>query len=190
MKEVCMQNIQKFRRLYALKEVYRHCSVGNRKESVAEHTWSALMLADYILTKSKIAIDRVKVYELLLYHDIVEIEAGDIPIHHEEKRIHKQENERKAIVKLNKQLPKEVADKLAFLFEEFEAQQTPEAKFARAIDKLDATIHELDYKEDWKGWNEKMLRKYHDHAVSVFPETKKLFEKIVAYVKKNDYFRK
>jgi len=147
------------------------------------------MLADYMLTKSKMPMDRVKVYELLLYHDIVEIEAGDIPIHHEEKRIHKQENERKAILKLSEQLPKEVADKLASLFDEFEAQQTPEAKFARAIDKLDATIHELDYKEDWKGWNEEMLRKYHEYAMSAFPETKELFEEIVAYAKKNGYFK-
>ena len=183
-----MHDILRFRKLYELKKIYRHNSVEGRKESVAEHVWSALMLADYILTTSHLTLNRLRIYELLMYHDIVEIEAGDIPIHHEERRKNKQENEKKALAKLMKDLPKEIAEKLSILFDEFEQQKSPEAQFARAIDKLDATLHELDYKKDWEGWNEEMLRKYNEKATSAFPQTKALFEQLVSYAKKNNYF--
>src|SRR3989338_3585163 len=135
-----MNQINKMRKLYKLKEVYRYNSVQKRKESSAEHTWSALMLADYCLTRTKNNLNRLKVYELLMYHDIVEIETGDIPIHHEEKRNNKKQEEMKAANKLAQELPEEVGKKLQSLFTEFEENKTPEAKFARAIDKLDALI--------------------------------------------------
>ena len=185
-----MQEFTKIRTLYKLKSVYRYNSQENRKESVAEHTWSALMLADYILSKFSMKIDRLKVYELLMYHDIVEIETGDIPIHHEEKRKSKVENERKALKILKQKLPNEIAQKLEKLHEEFEESSAPEAKFARAIDKLDATIHELDYKDDWKGWDEAMLRKYHEKHMKEFPETQNIFEELVKLVKKKKYFQR
>src|SRR3989344_1132663 len=183
-----MDDLLKIRTIYKLKSVYRFNSQENRKESSAEHSWSAAMLADYILTKTNLKINRLKVYELLLYHDVVEIEAGDIPIHHEDKRKNKKENEAKAVKILRPQLPKEVAIKLEKLYNEFEENKTPESKFAHAIDTLDATIHELDYKKDWKGWNESMLRKYNEQYVSAFPETKEFFEELVKFVKKNSYF--
>lgn len=72
-----MDELQRIRKLYKLKSVYRDSSVGNRKESSAEHSWSCLMLADYFIEKMNLKIDRIKVYELLMYHDLVEIEAGD-----------------------------------------------------------------------------------------------------------------
>ena len=183
-------DLSKFRTLYKLKSVYRFNSQENRKESTAEHTWSTLMLADYILTIAKLKLDRLKVYELIMYHDIVEIEAGDIPIHHEEKRKNKTENERKALKTLKSKLPEEVAKKLEKFHKEFEESITPEAKFARAIDKLDATIHEMDYKDDWKGWNEAMLRRYNEKYMKEFSITEKIFEEIVVLVKKKEYFTK
>jgi putative hydrolase of HD superfamily len=62
-----------------LKSVYRLNSVDKRKESSAEHSWSCIVLADYILNKYKIDVDRLKVYELLMYHDLSEIHTGDFP---------------------------------------------------------------------------------------------------------------
>ena len=82
-----MEEINKLRRLYHLKHVDRFNSVLKRKESSAEHSWSCLILADYFLNLMKDRdIDRLKVYELLLYHDVVEIEAGDIGLLETEKR--------------------------------------------------------------------------------------------------------
>jgi len=183
-----MDELQRIRKLYKLKSVYRDSSVGNRKESSAEHSWSCLMLADYFIEKMNLKIDRIKVYELLMYHDLVEIEAGDTPIHHEHKRVLKKEMELKASEKLKEEIPKELKKKYAELFNEFEECKTKEAKFAKAIDKLDATIHEMDCKEDWKGWTEEMLRRYNDKIIGEFLEMKELNEKIIKILIKEGYF--
>ena len=190
-----VEAINKLRKLYELKQIYRANSVGNRKESSAEHSWSCAMLADFFLErmqKNNLApkIDRLKVYELLLYHDIVEIEAGDIPIHYEKKRIAKKENELKALAKLRKNLPSEIGSKLARLFHEFEDEATPEARFARAVDSFDSLVHELDYKADWKGWTEEMVRKYHGKKIAEYPEIKTYFEAFLKDIKNKGYFDK
>src|SRR3989338_9823875 len=127
-----MEDLQKLRKLYHLNNVERANTVKDRKESSAEHSWSCLILADYFLTKMQNHhLDRLKVYEMLMYHDVVEIEAGDIPIHHTERRKNKKENEKKALAKLKEQIPVELKNKFVSLFEEFEEEQTEEAKFAQ-----------------------------------------------------------
>jgi putative hydrolases of HD superfamily len=183
-----MIEINKLRKLYQLKNVERVGKVKERQESPAEHSWSSLILADYVINNFKIDIDRLKVFELLMYHDIVEIEAGDVAIHHEKERENKKEEEEKAFQILKKDFPLALKDKFEQLFNEFENQQTKEAKFAKAIDNFDALVHELDYKEDWKGWTEEMVRKYHGKAIDVVPELKELFEKLIDYCKDKGYF--
>ena len=160
-----------------------------RKESSAEHSWSCLILADYFLTTIKENnLDRLKVYELLMYHDVVEIESGDIPIHHEKKRENKTELELKAAHKLKESFPKEIKEKFIKLFIEFEEQKTQEARFAKAIDALDSLMHELDYKEDWKGWSEEQVRRYHGSYVKLFPELEDSFNKMLKYCDEQGYF--
>lgn len=75
-----MQTILQIKKLYELKHVLRDNHVRNRIESVAEHSRSALILADYFLSTLQLDVDRLRVYELLMYHDVVEIETGDIPV--------------------------------------------------------------------------------------------------------------
>ncbi len=183
-----MKSINQLRKLYHLKHVERMNSVLGRKESSAEHTWSCLILADYFLNQMNEKIDRLKVYELLLYHDVVEIEAGDIPIHHVKERENKKEKEQKAFEKVKKDFPPELKEKFTKLFKEFEEQKTKEAKFARAVDRLDALIHEMDYKEDWKGWTEKQVRKFYEEEIKDFPIIKEAFEKILKYVVEEGYY--
>jgi putative hydrolases of HD superfamily len=153
-----MEDIHKFRIFNKLKSVYRFNSVDDRKESSAEHSWSCLILADYFITKHKLSIDRLKIYELLMYHDVVEIETGDLPLHPDIARTDKKEKEKIAKKLLHDKLPEPLNDKFIELFTEFEEQNTKESRFAKAIDALEAEIHELDYKEDWKGWTEEFLR--------------------------------
>ena len=183
-----MEEITKLRKLYGLKKVYRANSVEKRKESSAEHSWSCLILADYFLNITDIKLDRLKVYELLMYHDVVEIEAGDTPLHKIEERKDQKEKELKALNKLKHEIPKELKAKFVKLVNEFEENKTKEAKFAQAIDKLDAEIHELDYKEDWKGWTEEFLRKEKEIYFKEFPKIREAFEKITNYLKENGYF--
>ena len=184
-----MEEINKLRRFYHLKNIDRQGSVGARKESSAEHSWSCLILADYFLTTIKNNnLDRLKVYELLMYHDVVEIESGDVPIHHEEKRKDKGKLELKAANKLKESFPNEMKNKFMRIFTEFEEQKTREANFAKAIDALDALMHFLDDKKAWKGWTEEQVRKYHGSYVELFPELKESFDKMLKFCKEEGYF--
>ncbi|MBU4502714.1 MAG: HD domain-containing protein, partial [Nanoarchaeota archaeon] len=97
-----MKDIMRFKKFNELKKIYRACSVEGRKESSAEHSWSCLMLADYFLTLMDTELDRVKVYELLMYHDLIEIYSGDTALDPSINRKGKQEREFKAMDKLKK----------------------------------------------------------------------------------------
>lgn len=183
-----MEDIQKFRLFNKLKSVYRHNSVNDRKESTAEHTWGSLILADFFLSKNDYGLDRLKVCELLMYHDVVEIETGDIPLHPNIPRADKLESEIQAAKILNEKLPEPLNKKFLELFNEFEEKTTKEARFAKAIDALEAVIHELDYKKDWKGWTKEFLIEKKAKLFDEFPEMKKVFDYLLKYVEENDYF--
>ncbi|MFW6024919.1 MAG: HD domain-containing protein [Candidatus Woesearchaeota archaeon] len=180
-----MEDIIDLKIINQLKSVYRASSVKNRKESSAEHTWSCLILADFFLEKTKKDIDKVKVYELLMYHDLVEIISGDYPLN--ENREGKKEKEKAASYKLKKLLPEPINNKFFKLFNEFEELQTIESKFAKAIDSIDAMIHELDYKKDWKGWTEDFLRSKKEKYFKEFPEIDKYFKYLLKHLKKEGY---
>jgi len=183
-----MEELMKIRKFYELKKVYRQNSVGRRKESSAEHTWSCLILADYFLNINKIKLDRLKVYELLMYHDVVEIYAGDTPIHKKEQKKSQKQRELDSLNKLKEEIPTQLKTKFINLVNEYEKNETNEAKFAKAIDKLDAEIHELDYKKDWKGWTENLLRELVQDYFTEFPELNQAFEAMIKYVKEKGYF--
>lgn len=185
-----IEEIQKYKLFNKLKSTYRFSSVENRKESSAEHSWGCLMLADFVLTKKDYGLNKLKVYELLMYHDVIEIEAGDTPLHPEMVQTGKQEKEKKAVEFLKKELPQVLISKFVNLFNEFEEQKTKEAKFAQAIDKLEAEIHEMDYKEDWKGWTPEFLIEKKSKYMEPFPELKELFYELIEYIKKEGYFQK
>lgn len=188
MRSAIIDMFEDLRRIYELKSVYRAASVDDRKESSAEHSWSCIMLADYFLNFER-SLDRLWVIELLLYHDLVEIETGDVPIHHEDERNGKAKEEKEAAQKLLEELPMGMGEKFDALFDEYQKQATPEARFAKGIDKLDALFHELDYKKDWEGWTEEMVRKYHGKAVQEFDCLNEAFEKILEYAKANGYLK-
>jgi putative hydrolases of HD superfamily len=183
-----MDDILRIKKFYELKNVDRYSSVKNRKESSAEHSWSCLVLADYFLSKTKRTLDRLHIYELLMYHDVVEIYAGDSPLHPDITIKKKRERELAAMKRVAKEIPKELKRKYVSLVSEFEENKTPEARFARAIDVLDAEIHEIDYKQDWKGFTEAFLRKNKEHYFEGNPELKEAFERIMVYLKENGYF--
>lgn len=182
-----MSDIQKLREIYKLKQVYRLNSVGNRKESSAEHTWSCLILAEYFLEQLP-ELNKSKVFELLLFHDLVEIESGDTQLLPGVSREEKVLKEKRAATSISKKLPKQFGRNYLEFFQEFEEAKTPEAKFAKAIDAFDAELHEMDYKKDWKGWTEEFLRKSKEKYFINFPTIKNAFEETTKYAKDNDYF--
>ncbi len=104
-------DLLKFKLINCLKNVYRAGSVDDRNESSAEHSWSCLLLADFFLQKMNLNIDKLKVYELLMYHDLVEIESGDT---HPQSKVSEEkqcEQELKGAKILRDSLPKEFGKK-------------------------------------------------------------------------------
>ena len=183
-----MEDLLKLTVINKLKSVYRANSVGNRKESSAEHSWSCLILADYFLTKLNIKLNKEKVYELLMYHDMVEIYAGDSALHPELEHVDKKEREEIAANELKKALPEAIANKYHNTFMEYEVAKTPEAKFAKAIDSFDAILHEYDYKVDWKGWSKQFVINKKEINFKEFPLLLDEFHKIINHLEKEGYF--
>ena len=166
-------------------------SVANRKESSAEHTWSCLILADYFIDKFNMNLDRLKVYELLIYHDMIEIEAGDTPLSLNQDLNEKKERETRALNKLIKELPDVIAKKLEKNFNEFEERKTREAKFAKAIDAFDPLVQVIDHKDDFKVWIKEETKKILNSKIKYFeefPEIRKFFDELILYFEENNYF--
>lgn len=131
-------------------------SDGKTRENDAEHAWHmavmAILLAEYANQK----IDLLKTVSMLLIHDLVEIDAGDTFAYDEEGKKTKAEREEKAADRLFHLLPEDQAEKLYGLWREFEAEETPEAKFARTMDNFQPAM--LNAVNDGKLWQERGIR--------------------------------
>jgi putative hydrolase of HD superfamily len=107
---------------------------GSRGETSAEHSWH-LALAALVLGEEQ-DLDLARVLGMLLVHDVVEVDAGDVPIYDLEARLAIAADEERAAVRLFGLLPDATGDRLHDLWREFEAAETREARFARALDRL------------------------------------------------------
>lgn len=121
-----------------LKGVLRQSRIadGSRRENSAEHSWHLAMFA-ILLADHAEGVDVFKVVRMLLIHDIVEIDAGDHPYHdeaHDWAAI--AQKEREAADRLFAIPPEPQGAALRALWDEFEAAETPEAKFAKALDRV------------------------------------------------------
>jgi putative hydrolase of HD superfamily len=109
---------------------------GSRPETSAEHSWhlalTAYVLRDY--AGSEVQIERV--IEMLVIHDVVEVEAGDVPIYDEAARAAVVDAEEQAAHKLFGMLPEPDAATYLAMWHEFEAGETADARFARALDRV------------------------------------------------------
>lgn len=117
---------------------------GSRRENSAEHSWHiclhALVLADQ--AGPGVSIDRV--IRMLLLHDIVEIDAGDAPIHGAVDHAAMAIKEAAAARRLFGLLPRDQGTDFLALWEEFEAAETPDAQFAKAIDRFQSPVINLE----------------------------------------------
>ncbi|MGM0844716.1 MAG: HD domain-containing protein [Bacillota bacterium] len=128
-----------------LKYELRHSWLSNgRRESVAEHTWRVSLMAVLITPKLSVEANMEKLLKMIIIHDLVEADAGDIPafdtLKSEKIRILKERNEIKAIEKIRDTLGGETGKEFYQLWMEFEEKTSVEAKIANALDKLEAQI--------------------------------------------------
>ncbi|MFD3445560.1 HD domain-containing protein [Microbacteriaceae bacterium 4G12] len=128
-----------------LKMELRHSWLSNgRQESVAEHTWRMSLMAILVEPYLENKIDMTKLLKMIIIHDLVEAEAGDIPafdtINDPSLKEQKRQREIEAIHNIRKTLPEELGVHLYHLWMEFEDKETYEAKVANALDKLEVQI--------------------------------------------------
>ncbi|WP_245475827.1 HD domain-containing protein [Mesorhizobium sp. M7A.F.Ca.US.006.01.1.1] len=128
-----------------LKQVDRQTKIvgERRRENAAEHSWHLAMFALVLGTRFA-RVDPSRVIAMLLIHDIVEIDAGDLPLHSRNVNLAaKQEREAAASQRIFGLLPPAEAGQLLCLWNEFEAGETENARFARALDRLQPLILNL-----------------------------------------------
>lgn len=137
-----------------LKYILRKTKLINsiRNENDAEHSWHLSLMAIVLAGHANFEIDLLKVVKMLLIHDIVEIDAGDTFIYDTQKNHENTEQERVAAQRIFGILPASQAEELITIWEEFEEQQTNEAKFARAMDRLEPLLQNTS--NNGGTWNE------------------------------------
>jgi putative hydrolases of HD superfamily len=129
----------------------------DRRENSAEHSWHAALLAMVLADHSNEPIDINRVIRMLIIHDIVEIDAGDTFIYDDAEKETQTVRETRAAQRLFGLLPGEQESLFRDLWQEFESAATPEAKFARAIDRFSAVLH--NYETRGRGWKENAVKR-------------------------------
>ena len=135
------------------KNIFRqtHLSGHGRNENDAEHAWHMAIMAYVLREYSNEKIDVAKVMLMCLIHDIVEIDAGDTYAYDAENLKTQTARENAAKERIFSLLPDEQKEELIALFDEFEAFETPESKFAHAMDNLQPLmLNNSNGGADWK----------------------------------------
>lgn len=157
---------------------------GNRKENDAEHSWHLALMAVLLKEYSNEEVDLAKVVPMVLIHDLVEIDAGDTYAYDEAGAATKRERETKAADRIFGMLPQDQCSWFRELWEEFEAYETPEAKFAHVLDNCQPLL--LNDASNGKSWAEHGVRKSqiykrNDHtsegSVEIWEYMKELIDK-------------
>ena len=136
------------------KQIFRQSYVtdGTRKENDAEHAWHMAIMTFLLSEYANEEIDVLKTIRMILIHDIVEIDAGDTYAYDDSAKATQREREERAANRLFGLLPEDQAKDLRSLWDEFEAGETKEAKFARTMDNVQPLL--LNDATGGKAWEE------------------------------------
>lgn len=137
-----LQQIEFIREIDKLKYIFRKTKLINsdRPENDAEHSWHLAVMAIVLAEHSNEPVDLAKVMKMVLIHDIVEIDSGDVFAYDTVKSHDNFDEELKAAKRIFGILPNEQAEEFINIWIEFEEMKTPESKFARALDRLEPLL--------------------------------------------------
>ena len=130
-----------------------HLSRHGRRENDAEHAWHMAVMAYLLREYANEPVDMARVLVMCLIHDIVEIEAGDTYAYDTENLKTQKAREDAAKETLYGRLPEDQKAELIALFDEFEAGETADARFARAMDNLQPLL--LNHSNGGEDWRER-----------------------------------
>jgi putative hydrolases of HD superfamily len=114
---------------------------SSRRENSAEHSWHLAMMAMLLSEYAAGPVDVVHAMKMVLVHDIVEVDAGDVFAYDAAGNVGKVDREKLAAERIFGLLPEEQGRELRELWEEFEARETTEAKYANALDRLQPLLN-------------------------------------------------
>ncbi|BCN23871.1 HD domain-containing protein [Vibrio alfacsensis] len=149
-----------------LKSVLRRTrvkSADGRLENSGEHSWHVALMAVLMQEHANAPVDITRVMKMLLIHDVVEIDAGDTFVYDTAASREQEKKEQKAAQRLFGMLPIEQGDELLALWNEFEAAQTDDAKYAKALDRLIPML--LNYHNNGQSWIENNVTR--DQALTI-----------------------
>ena len=137
-----LKQIEFIKEIDKIKYIQRRTKLFNsdRNENDAEHSWHLAMMAIVLSQYSDAEIDLLKVIKMVLMHDIVEIDAGDTFIYDQNKNHDNTEEELKAAKRIFGLLPEKQAAEFIEIWKEFETGTSNEAKFAKALDRLEPLL--------------------------------------------------
>jgi putative hydrolases of HD superfamily len=151
-----LQQIEFIKEIDKIKYIQRRTKLINsdRHENDAEHSWHLAMMTIVLAEYSNTPIDVLKVLKMVLIHDIVEIDTGDVFLHDTTKNHDNTEEETIAAKRIFGILPPEQAAAFISIWEEFEEGQTNEAKFAKAMDRFEPLLQNASNKGGtWAEYN-------------------------------------
>jgi len=129
----------------------------SRRENDAEHSWHlavmAMLLSEYATENN---IDLFRVIKMVLVHDLVEIDAGDTYCYDDEAIEDQIKREEKAADRIFCILPEDQSKEIRLLWDEFNERETPEARFAAALDRLQPLLH--NYNTDGMMWKKNNIK--------------------------------
>ena len=134
------------REVEKLKSVTRATPIhdASRPENSAEHSWTLALYALVLADQAAPGVDVTRAVKMLLIHDLVEIDVGDVPIHSGNGQAHDsaavQAAEAAAAKRIFGLLPNPLGDDLHVLWQEFEAAETPTAIFAKSLDRVQPVL--------------------------------------------------
>ena len=132
-----------------LKSVLRATTLcdGSRPENSGEHSWHLALYALTLADQAEPGVDINRVIRMLLLHDLVEIDVGDVPIHSQNGTAHASaetvQAEQRAADRIFGLLPPDLATTFRALWDEFEAAETPDARFAKSLDRVQPVMANL-----------------------------------------------
>lgn len=140
--ERLLKQIEFIKEIDKIKYIQRQTKLFNsdRRENDAEHSWHLAMMALVLAEHSNTPIDILKVLKMVLIHDIVEIDTGDVFIYDTIKNHTNTKEELKSAQRIFGILPEEQSKEFIEIWLEFEEGKTNEAKFAKALDRFEPTL--------------------------------------------------
>ena len=193
-----IKDIEWFTHIQKLKFTYRLSgrTIHWEKESTADHTWCMLVVVDYLLellaekAPWKYDLDKLKIYELIVYHDLLEADTWDVDLDPSDSEAHKTKDEIEAerMPIFIQKLPIEIQKIYKPRIHEYEERETIESKFVKLVDTVEAEFQCFFQKDLFENWSREYFIEKREKHFESFPELMFIYEEVLGYYTKEWYF--